>query len=40
MIENALIIKEDRLITKDELTTGDRLYIVRNDIDTIFILVK
>ncbi len=40
MIEDALIIKDDKLISKDELKPGDRLYIVRDDFKCKFILVK
>jgi len=40
MIEDALIIKDDKLISKDDLKPGDRLYIVRDDFKCKFILVK
>ena len=40
MVEDAIIVKEDKLITKEELRPGDRLYLVRDDLKCKFILVK
>lgn len=40
MLEDAVIIKDDRLISIEELQVGDRLYIVRDDFICKFILVK
>jgi len=40
MIDNALIVKDDKLISKEDLKPGDRLYIVRDDFQCKFILVR
>lgn len=40
MLEDALIVKEDKLLSKEDLKPGDRLYIVRDDFRCKFILVK
>lgn len=40
MLEDSLIIKDDKLITKEELRPGDRLYLARDDFKCKFILVK
>ncbi|SHH07425.1 hypothetical protein SAMN02745221_01624 [Thermosyntropha lipolytica DSM 11003] len=39
-LEKALLIKEDKLITPEELKTGDRLYMVRDDFFGKVIVVK
>lgn len=40
MLEDAIIVKNDKLISKEELKPGDRLYLVRDDFKCKFILVK
>ncbi len=39
-LENALIIKDDKLIKPYELKSGDRLYIVRDDFEGRVVIVK
>lgn len=40
MIGDALIVKDDKLISWNELKAGDRLYLIRDDFRCKFILVK
>ena len=40
MLEDAIIVKNDKLISREELKPGDRLYLVRDDFKCKFILVK
>ena len=40
MLEEAIIVKDDKIITKEELKVEDRLYLVRDDFKAKFILVK
>jgi hypothetical protein len=40
ILEDALIMKQDKMIQPDELKPGDRLYIVRDDLEGKVILVK
>ncbi|NLB87883.1 MAG: hypothetical protein GX790_01455 [Syntrophomonadaceae bacterium] len=39
-LEDAMIIKYDKVISPDELKTGDMLYLVRDDFNTKIVIVK
>lgn len=39
-VENVLVIKNGQAVTPDRLQTGDRLYLVRDDYNAKFIMVK
>lgn len=39
-VEDALIIKDNKVITKDDLKNGDKLYIIRDDFDSKIVIVK
>ncbi|WP_296971755.1 hypothetical protein [Tepidanaerobacter sp. EBM-38] len=39
-VEKALLIKDDRTISRDELKPGDNIYAVRDDFEGKFLLVK
>lgn len=39
-VEKSLLIKDDRMISWDELKPGDDLYCIRDDFECIFLLVK